>query len=94
MLRDEVLDMRRGDMCDQASANQLVSTDQALAPYVQSRRQEKGHEKLMVSTGQQTEVGRMCTLCGDEISPKRLKAVPFTQLCLDCKETSEALGKN
>lgn len=30
-----------------------------------------------------------CTKCGKEISMKRLKAVPFAELCLNCQEKEE-----
>ena len=32
--------------------------------------------------------------CGEEISLKRLEALPFAIRCKDCEETSEATGKN
>ncbi|MDD5454909.1 MAG: TraR/DksA C4-type zinc finger protein [Candidatus Ratteibacteria bacterium] len=31
----------------------------------------------------------ICTKCGKEISMKRLKAVPFAELCLNCQQTEE-----
>lgn len=32
-----------------------------------------------------------CTRCGEEISASRLEALPYAQLCIDCKKTVESL---
>jgi RNA polymerase-binding transcription factor DksA len=32
---------------------------------------------------------RVCKECGEEITRKRLKALPFTKICLECAEESE-----
>jgi DnaK suppressor protein len=34
----------------------------------------------------------VCASCGDEINPKRLEALPWTQLCLRCQAASEHGG--
>jgi DnaK suppressor protein len=31
----------------------------------------------------------VCVACGDEIQPRRLQAVPWTQFCLSCQEELE-----
>jgi DnaK suppressor protein len=31
-----------------------------------------------------------CESCGEEIASARLKAVPWTRLCIDCKEAKDA----
>jgi DnaK suppressor protein len=31
----------------------------------------------------------LCSICGEEINPKRLKALPWTQTCLSCQEQLE-----
>jgi RNA polymerase-binding transcription factor len=31
----------------------------------------------------------ICVACGDEIQPRRLQAVPWTQFCLSCQEELE-----
>lgn len=36
----------------------------------------------------------ICEDCGEEISEKRLKAVPYSTLCVDCKEKQEIEMKN
>lgn len=28
----------------------------------------------------------VCEMCGEEITKKRLKAIPYAKLCIDCKE--------
>ena len=33
----------------------------------------------------------ICDSCGERISRQRLKAIPYTQLCLSCKKAEEAL---
>lgn len=30
-----------------------------------------------------------CEMCGNEISPARLEAIPYAKLCIDCKRESE-----
>lgn len=34
----------------------------------------------------------ICADCGEEINPKRLEALPFAILCIECKKKAEALG--
>jgi DnaK suppressor protein len=31
----------------------------------------------------------VCLDCGDDINPKRLKAVPWAKLCINCQESKE-----
>ena len=35
----------------------------------------------------------LCEDCGKRISVKRLKAIPYAHLCIDCKEKEELQGK-
>jgi DnaK suppressor protein len=35
----------------------------------------------------------VCASCGDEISARRLDALPWTQYCLQCQETREDEGR-
>ena len=37
-----------------------------------------------------TEIFGFCLSCEDEISPKRLAAVPWTRLCIACQETVDS----
>jgi DnaK suppressor protein len=34
----------------------------------------------------------ICTDCENEIAPNRLEAVPWTRVCIDCKEKQQAKG--
>jgi DnaK suppressor protein len=34
----------------------------------------------------------ICLECEEEISPKRLKAIPWADLCIDCQEGADDLG--
>lgn len=36
----------------------------------------------------------VCTSCGDNISARRLEALPWTQYCLRCQETSQCVFPN
>lgn len=33
----------------------------------------------------------VCLQCEEEIAPKRLKAIPWAQLCIDCQENADSL---
>jgi DnaK suppressor protein len=35
----------------------------------------------------------ICLECEEEISPKRLKAIPWAELCIDCQERADDLGR-
>jgi DnaK suppressor protein len=41
-----------------------------------------------------TEIFGFCLRCDDEISPKRLSAVPWTPLCINCQETADKEGEH
>jgi DnaK suppressor protein len=36
----------------------------------------------------------LCASCGDDISARRLKALPWTQYCLRCQEILEDVGRH
>lgn len=36
----------------------------------------------------------LCLNCTDEISPKRLAAVPWTPFCINCQETADSDGEH
>ncbi len=36
----------------------------------------------------------ICNYCGDEISPPRLKAIPYAELCINCKRNEERINNN
>jgi DnaK suppressor protein len=35
----------------------------------------------------------ICLECEEEIAPKRLKAIPWAELCIGCQERADASGK-
>ncbi len=79
-------DTRHGDFVDQASDDnevhvnlRLLQTDAKLLRAIEAaiERIEKGNYGI-------------CTICEEEISPARLKAVPWTSVCIACKEKKSA----
>jgi DnaK suppressor protein len=34
-----------------------------------------------------------CLQCEEEIAPKRLKAIPWAELCISCQESADGLGR-
>jgi len=36
----------------------------------------------------------ICCYCGDEISSPRLKAIPYAELCINCKRNEERINNN
>ena len=77
---------RQGDMADQASGNnevhiqlKLKQTDAKILQAIEEalRRIEKGTFGI-------------CRDCGEEIAPARLNAIPWTRVCITCKEKQSA----
>jgi DnaK suppressor protein len=73
---------RQGDMADQASGNnevhiqlKLKQTDAKILQAIEEAlyRMEKG-------------VYGICRDCGDPIAPARLEAIPWTRVCITCKQ--------
>ena len=73
---------RQGDMADQASGNnevhiqlKLKQTDAKILQATEDAliRMEKGTYGI-------------CRDCGDPIAPARLTAIPWTRVCIDCKQ--------
>ena len=36
----------------------------------------------------------VCNYCGEEISSSRLKAIPYTEFCINCKRNEERINNN
>jgi len=36
----------------------------------------------------------ICNYCGEDISSQRLKAIPYAELCIDCKKNEERISNN
>jgi DnaK suppressor protein len=73
---------RQGDMADQASGNnevhiqlKLKQTDAKILQAIEEAlyRMEKGTYGI-------------CRDCGDPIAPARLEAIPWTRVCIACKQ--------
>jgi DnaK suppressor protein len=73
---------RQGDLADQASGNnevhiqlKLKQTDAKILQAIEEAlyRMEKGTYGV-------------CRDCGEEIAPARLNAIPWTRVCITCKE--------
>ena len=66
---------RQGDMADQASGNNEVHIALKLKQAIEEAlwRIEKG-------------TYGMCRDCGEPIAPARLNAIPWTRVCITCKE--------
>lgn len=77
---------RQGDLADQASGNnevhialKLKQTDAKILQATEEAlmRMEKGTYGI-------------CRDCGDPIAPARLDAIPWTRVCIDCKQKQSA----
>lgn len=77
---------RQGDMADQAAGNnevhiqlRLKQTDAKILQAIEEAlyRLEKG-------------VYGLCRDCGDPIAPARLEAIPWTRVCISCKQKQNA----
>jgi RNA polymerase-binding protein DksA len=77
---------RQGDLADQASGNnevhiqlKLKQTDAKILQAIEEalQRMEKGTYGV-------------CRDCGDRIAPARLEAIPWTRVCITCKQKQSA----
>ena len=77
---------RQGDLADQASGNnevhiqlKLKQTDAKILQAIEEalQRMEKGTYGI-------------CRDCGDPIAPARLEAIPWTRVCITCKQKQSA----
>ena len=77
---------RQGDLADQASGNnevhiqlKLKQTDAKILQAIE----EALHRMELGTFG-------VCRDCGDLIAPARLEAIPWTRVCIACKEKQKA----
>jgi DnaK suppressor protein len=77
---------RHGDFVDQASDDNEVHVN------IRLRQTDAKLLRAIESALARIENGSygVCTMCEDEISVARLKAVPWTSLCIACKEKKTA----
>jgi DnaK suppressor protein len=83
---DNMQDTRHGDFVDQASDDnevhvniRLLQTDAKLLRAIEAA----------ISRIENSNFGK-CTTCDGEISIARLNAVPWTSVCIECKEKKTA----
>ena len=73
---------RQGDMADQASGNNEV--------HIQLKLKQTDAKILQAIEGalRRIEQGTygICRDCGEPIAPARLNAIPWTRVCIDCKQ--------
>jgi DnaK suppressor protein len=77
---------RQGDMADQASGNNEVHIALKL------RQTDAKILQAIEDALQRIEKGTygVCRDCGNPIADARLKAIPWTRLCINCKEKQKA----
>ena len=77
---------RQGDMADQASGNNEVHIALKL------RQTDAKILQAIEEALQRIDKGTygVCRDCGNMIAPARLKAIPWTRVCIDCKEKQKA----
>lgn len=77
---------RQGDMADQASGNNEVHIALKL------RQTDAKILQAIEEALQRIDKGTygVCRDCGNGIAPARLKAIPWTRVCIDCKEKQKA----
>ena len=87
-LADSMIDTntRQGDLADQANGNNEVHIHLKL---------KQTDAKILIAIEeaiQRIEVGTfgLCRDCGDQISKARLEAIPWTRVCISCKEKQKA----
>ena len=77
---------RQGDMADQASGNNEV--------HIQLKLKQTDAKILQAIEEALTRVEKgtygACRDCGDPISDARLNAIPWTRVCISCKEKQSA----
>jgi DnaK suppressor protein len=73
---------RQGDMADQASGNNEVHIQLKLKQTDAKILQAIEEALRRIETG----TYGICRDCGEQIAPARLNAIPWTRVCITCKE--------
>jgi len=79
-----------GDVCDEANKAEQTEIDSQIAA-LESR--ELGQVERAINLIRQGTYGK-CEVCGHSIPIQRLKALPFTPLCIDCQREMEQNGQS
>ena len=77
---------RQGDLADQASGNNEVHIQLKLKQTDAKILQAIEEAILRIDKG----TFGICRDCGEPISPARLNAIPWTRVCITCKEKQSA----
>jgi DnaK suppressor protein len=77
---------RQGDMADQASGNNEVHIALKLKQTDAKILQAIEEALLRIDKG----TYGICRDCGEPIAPARLTAIPWTRVCISCKEKQKA----
>ena len=86
-------DTERNDISkDPFGAASLTHDDEMVADVVARRRRELANIDRALAD---LEAGRygLCEDCGDQIAPKRLKALPFATRCVACQAAMEGVRR-
>jgi len=77
---------RQGDLADQADGNNEV--------HIQLKLKQTDAKILQALEEAQVRIEKgtygVCRDCGQPIAPARLQAIPWTRVCIDCKEKQNA----
>ena len=77
---------RQGDMADQASGNNEV--------HIQLKLKQTDAKILQAIEGAPRRIAQgtygVCRACGEPIAGARLNAIPWTRVCIGCKEKQNA----
>lgn len=77
---------RQGDMADQASGNNEV--------HIQLKLKQTDAKILQAIEEALSRIEKdtygICRDCGEEIASARLNAIPWTRVCIDCKEKQKS----
>jgi DnaK suppressor protein len=77
---------RQGDLADQATGNNEVHIALRLKQTDAKILQATEEALLRMEKG----IYGICRDCGDPIAPARLEAIPWTRVCIDCKQKQSA----
>ena len=77
---------RQGDMADQASGNNEVHIQLKLKQTDAKILKAIEEALLRIDQG----IYGICRDCGDSIAPARLNAIPWTRVCITCKEKQQS----
>jgi DnaK suppressor protein len=85
-LQTSMENTRQGDLADQASGNNEV--------HIQLKLRQTDAKILTAIEEALTRIDKgtygVCRDCGEPVAPARLRAIPWTRVCISCKEKQSA----